>query len=231
MFVSKRGERFGRYTDRRDAGRELVACLGHLADRRDVVVLGLPRGGVPVAAEVARALHAPLDVLVVRKVGVPGHRELAMGAVASGAVQILNHDLIAQLGISPASVATVVREEQQELARRERLYRNGRDPVPLEGRVVVLVDDGLATGSTMRAAVAAVRAKGPRRVIVAVPVGSESACEDLRHVADEVVCARVPEAFRAVGEWYVDFSETSDEDVRALLGLAHVPAVPSGGRA
>jgi predicted phosphoribosyltransferase len=209
----------------------LGSLLRDLAGRRDLTVLGLPRGGVPVASEIARTLGAPLDVFVVRKRGVPGHRELAMGAIASGGIRVLSHDLIAELGIPHAAVEAVAREEQQELARRERHYRDRREPLTLRDRTVVLVDDGLATGSTMHAAVAAVRARDPQRVIVAVPVGSRSACAQLRQRADEVVCAWTPEEFRAVGEWYEDVSETSDDEVRALLGIARGPSLPAGGRA
>ena len=205
------------FANRREAGTELASCLRHYAGRSDVIVLGLPRGGVPVAGEVARALGAPMDVFVVRKIGVPGHRELAMGAIASGGAQVLNDDVIAWLDIPEAAIQTVVAAEQRELSRRERLYRGDRPRLALAEQVVVLVDDGLATGSTMRAAVQAVRELGPSRVVVAVPVGSADACRTLGHVADEVVCARVPSSFSAVGEWYVDFSEILDEEVQALL--------------
>jgi len=199
------------------AGRVLAGALGHLAGRDDVVVLALPRGGVPVAWEVARQLGAPLDVLLVRKLGVPGHAELAMGAIAAGGVRVLNPSVIEPLHIPPDDVERVAAREGVELARREQAYRPGRPPLDVAGRVVVVVDDGLATGSTMRAAVAAVRAMAPARVVVAVPVGSRETCRDLAAEADEVVCVRIPAGFRAVGEWYEDFSETTDDDIRALL--------------
>lgn len=205
------------FEDRIDAGKTLAALLQRYAGRTDVVVLGLPRGGVPVAAAVAAALAAPLDVFTVRKIGVPGHRELAMGAIASGGCRILNHALIAELGISERAVGAVIAEEERELARREAVYRSGRPPLSVSGRIVILVDDGLATGSTMRAAVNALRDLDPARIVVAVPVGSQEACRDLEAVADEVVCARIPSYFLAVGRWYVDFSETSDAEVNELL--------------
>jgi putative phosphoribosyl transferase len=183
--------------------------------RPDVVVLGIPRGGVPVAAEVARALDAPLDVFVVRKLGVPGHEELAFGAVASGGLRVLNPEVVRSL--SPEVVAEVTARRQSELAQREAAYRGDRPPVELTGRAVVLVDDGLATGASMRAAVAAVRQRGPASVTVAVPVGAASTCELLRSEADAVVCAASPEPFMAVGAWYDDFSPTGDDEVRRLL--------------
>jgi predicted phosphoribosyltransferase len=182
-----------------------------------VVVLALPRGGVPVAAEVARALGAPLDVLLVRKLGVPGHEEYAMGALAPGGVRILNDEVVSQLGIPPWSIARATEREMRELERRERLYRAGRGPLQLRGRTVILVDDGLATGATMRAAIAALRILEPARIVVAVPVAARESCEALRQEADEVVCAVMPEPFHAVGLWYEDFPQTSDEEVRRLL--------------
>jgi predicted phosphoribosyltransferase len=212
------------FSDRAEAGEELARLLRTYAGRSDVVVLGLPRGGVPVAATVADALGAPLDVFVVRKLGVPGHRELAMGAIASGGVRMLNHQLIKDLGVGAADVAFVIAEEEDELARRETLYRHGRAPLKLLGQTVIFVDDGLATGSTMRAAVQAVRALGPAHVVVAVPVGSLEACRDLERVADAVVCARMPYPFLAVGRWYLDFSETTDADVIAALQASSGPA-------
>jgi predicted phosphoribosyltransferase len=205
------------FRDRADAGRILAAELGHLAGRADVLVLALPRGGVPVAYEVAAALGAPLDVLVVRKLGTPGQPELAMGAVAGGGVQVLNKSVIDRLAIGADAIAEVSAVESAELARREEAYRPGRPPLDVAGRVVVVVDDGLATGSTMRAAVAALRAMAPARVLVAVPVGAASTCAELAGEADEVVCARTPASFAAVGQWYEDFSETTDDDIRALL--------------
>lgn len=205
------------FEDRKAAGRALAAKLRMYAGRSDVLVLALPRGGVPVAYEVAEALGAPLDLFLVRKLGTPGHRELAMGAIASGGVRVLNPDVIQWYGITPQAIDVVAREEQRELERGENAYREGREPAPLEGRVVMLVDDGLATGSTMRAAVEAVRQRGPSRVVVAVPVGARETCAELAAVADEVVCARMPEPFSAVGQWYLDFDQTTDEEVRELL--------------
>ncbi len=213
---SRSGESF-RFADRRHAAIALARQLQQFANRDDVVVLALPRGGVPVAYEVARRLAAPMDVFVVRKLGLPGHPELAMGAIASGGVQVMNEDVAAWYRPSTAAIEAVVRAEQMELERRERLYRDGRPPVPIEGRIVLLVDDGLATGSTMRAAVLAIRRLRPARVIVAVPVGARETCESLGSIVDEVVCALIPEPFSAVGLWYVDFSQTSDDEVRQLL--------------
>ena len=208
------------FADRVDAGRELAGRLSAYAGRTDVVVLALPRGGVPVAAEVADALHAPLDVYLVRKLGAPGQRELAMGAIASGGVRVVNDDVVRWLRITPEQIDRVAAEEAIELERREAAYRNGRGPADLTGRVVILVDDGLATGSTMRAAVQSVRLRGPSRVVAAVPVGAPSTCQELGAVADEVICARMPEPFSAVGQWYLDFEQTSDDEVRELL-LTH----------
>lgn len=208
------------FADRRQAGQELARRLGHLAGRGDLVVLGLPRGGVPVAHEVALALHAPLDVFLVRKLGVPGHEELAMGAVASGGVRVLDQNLLARLGIDGAQVERVTSREQAELERRERAYRGDRPPLELEGKVVALIDDGLATGSSMRSALAGVRPLEPSHVVVAVPVAPAETCAALRGQADEVVCARTPATFRAVGEWYLDFSPVTDEEVRELLATA-----------
>jgi predicted phosphoribosyltransferase len=205
------------YADRREAGAVLAAELKQYRGRSDVVVLALPRGGVPVAYEVARALEAPLDVFVVRKLGAPGHRELAMGAIASGGVRVLNRDVIAWYGISPAAIEATAREELAELERRERAYREGREPLEVRGRTVLLVDDGLATGSSMKAAVQAIRQRGPARIVVAVPVGAPQTCSELQELADEVVCARTPEDFAAVGQWYADFSQTSDAEVRERL--------------
>ncbi len=210
----------GRYADRADAGRVLAEKLKHLAGRPDLVVLALPRGGVPVGYEIARRLGAPLDVFVVRKLGVPGHEELAMGALASGGVRVLNEDLIGELGIPDRVIEAATLREQNELERRERAYRGTRPAPDLRGKTVVLVDDGLATGNTMRAAVEAVRAQNPARVIVAVPVAARASCEELAEVADEVVCGRTPEPFRAVGLWYDDFEQTTDADVGAILSQA-----------
>jgi putative phosphoribosyl transferase len=205
------------YADRRHAGVELGARLRHLKGRPDVVVLALPRGGVPVAYEVARALDAPLDIFLVRKLGLPGHRELAMGAIASGGVRVLNDDVVSWYRVPQSAIDAIAREELAELERRERTYRAGHAPAELNGRVVVLVDDGLATGSTMKAAVEAVRAYAPVRVVVAVPVGSPESCQDFAELADEIVCARAPDGFAAVGQWYRDFSQTTDEEVHDLL--------------
>jgi putative phosphoribosyl transferase len=212
------------YRDRRHAGAELASDLRHLKDRNDVVVLALPRGGVPVGYEIARAIDAPLDVFVVRKLGLPGHRELAMGAIASGGVRVLNEDVVQWYRIPETAIDAVAREEQTELERREREYRAGRAPVPVQGQTVVLVDDGLATGSTMKAAVQAVRAHAPARIMVAVPVGSPDTCREFADIADEIVCARAPEYFAAVGQWYRDFSQTTDAEVRDLLQSATEPA-------
>ena len=209
--------RLDRFEDRRHAGAVLATRLRGLAGRNDVVVLALPRGGVPVASEVATALRAPLDVFVVRKLGFPEHPELAMGAIASGGVRVLNDDVLAMYPVSAAAIETVTRREQLELERRERAYREDRPLTPVVGRVVVLVDDGLATGSTMHAAILAVRRLRPASVVVAVPVGAPETCRALRAIADDVVCALTPQPFQAVGQWYWDFSQTSDEDVRELL--------------
>lgn len=219
----------GRFIDRRHAGEILATHLRGYAGRDDVVVLGLPRGGIPVAYEVARALDAPLDVFVVRKLGAPQQPELAMGAIASGGVRILNDDVIQAYRIPADTIEVVAGREAQELARRERAYRNGRPATPLQGKIVVLVDDGLATGSSMRAAIAAVRRREPDRVVVAVPVGARETCEELRTLADEVVCAHTPATFSAVGLWYADFDQTSDDEVRALLEEAHGSNVAAGG--
>lgn len=212
------------FRDRRHAGRVLAQVLAGYANRSDVFVLALPRGGVPVAYEVADVLHAPLDVLVVRKLGVPGHEEYAMGALASGGMRVLNDEVVQRLGISDAAVDAVTRHEQRELERRERLYRGGRPLPDMRGRTVILVDDGLATGSTMLAAVRAVRAQQPARIVVAVPTAAAETCVQLRSEADEVVCATTPEPFGAVGMWYDDFSQTSDEEVRELLARAEKDA-------
>ncbi|MBM3820936.1 MAG: phosphoribosyltransferase [Acidimicrobiia bacterium] len=205
------------FADRREAGRDLAAHLRHYAGRRDVVVLALPRGGVPVAYEVADALDAPLDLFLVRKLGTPGHSELAMGAIASGGVRVLNDDVVHWYHIPPSAIDAVAAEEERELERREQAYREGRPPAALNGRIVILVDDGLATGSTMRAAVKAIRQVAPAKVVVAVPVGAAGTCRDLTQEADEVVCPRMPRPFSAVGQWYLRFDQTTDEEVRHLL--------------
>ena len=215
------------FQDRTDAGQVLAGLLdryrrrpppwGGGAAEPDVVVLGLPRGGVPVAAEVARGLEAPLDVFVVRKLGVPGHDELAMGAIASGGVRVLNRNVVEALDIGQDVIEAVAARELKELERRDLAYRDDRPPPDVTGKVVIVVDDGLATGSTMRAAVAALRAQNPSRIVVAVPVGSPITCRELEAEADEVVCARMPTQFHAVGQWYQDFSPTTDEQIRRLL--------------
>ena len=206
-----------RFRDRVDAGRQLATLLTTYGDRDDVIVLALPRGGVPVAFEVASALRAPLDVFLVRKLGVPGHAELAMGAIASGGVRVLSTDLISQLDISPAEVEEATARERIELDRRDRMYRGDRPPAALAGRAVILVDDGLATGATMEAAILAVRQSQPARVVVAVPVGAPDTCRRLAGVADEVACVSMPEPFQAVGLWYERFDQTSDDEVIELL--------------
>lgn len=209
-----------RFRNRAEAGRRLAERLRSYAGRDDVVVLGLPRGGVPVAAEVARELGAPLDVFLVRKLGVPGHEELAFGAIASGGARVLNRDVVVTLGIDQETIDEVVAREQAELARRAEAYRGTADPPDVRGRVAILVDDGLATGASMRAAVEAVRALGPAHVVVAVPAAARQTCEELARDVDEVVCLLTPEPFFAVGMWYADFSETTDEQVTALLAEA-----------
>jgi putative phosphoribosyl transferase len=206
-----------RFADRAEAGRQLAERLGEYAGRDDVVVLGLPRGGVPVAAEVARALDAPLDVFLVRKLGVPGREELAFGAIALGGARVLNGDVLAALRIDDETIEAVAQREQAELERRAEAYRGSTEPPEVRGRVAILVDDGLATGASMRAAVEAVRALGPQRVVVGVPAAAGETCSRLASHVDELVCLIAPEPFFAVGMWYRDFSETSDDDVRAAL--------------
>ncbi len=217
--------------NRREAGRLLARELQRYANRSDVVVLGLPRGGVPVAYEVAKALNVPLDVFVVRKLGLPGHEEFAIGALASGGLRVLNVPVIRAYGISEDELATAIEREQKELERRERAYREDRKPPDLYGKTVILVDDGLATGSSMQAAVMALKKAQPDRVIVAVPVAPRETCDALREIADEVVCALTPEPFRAVGLWYQDFDQTSDEEVTKLLESARsVKTEPANAR-
>ncbi|WP_026931839.1 phosphoribosyltransferase [Glycomyces tenuis] len=206
------------FRDRSDAGHALAALLDGYRGRSDTLVLALPRGGVPVAFEVARALGAPLDVFTVRKLGVPGHAELAMGAIASGGVKVLNDQVVRLSGVDEAAIARVAEHESAELHRRERAYRGDRPPPELEGRTVLLVDDGLATGSTMRAAIQAVRGLGPANLVVAVPTGAASTCRELGALVDEMVCATNPEPFYAVGQSYRRFEQTSDDEVRELLG-------------
>ena len=205
------------FQNRREAGRELAKRLEKFRDGGDLVVLALPRGGVPVAFEVARALDAPLDIFLVRKLGLPGHPELAMGAIATGGVRVLNDDVVGWYGVPEAAIDEVARVEQIELERRERDYREGREPVSVRGRTVLLIDDGLATGSTMKAAVQAVRAQHPARIVVAVPVAAAETCHEFAEIVEEIVCVRTPEPFSAVGLWYRDFSQTTDDEVRELL--------------
>jgi predicted phosphoribosyltransferase len=215
------------FRDRAEAGRVLASKLMQYAGRPDVLVLGLPRGGVPVAFEVARALHAPLDVFLVRKLGLPGQQELAMGAIATGGVRVLNEDVVQTLGVPEEEIEAVAAQEQEELRRREHAYRGDRPAPQVRGRTIILIDDGLATGSTMRAAVAALRQQEPARIVVAVPVGAPETCAELQHVADEAICARTPEPFYAVGLWFQDFSQTTDEEVHDLLERAAAEYAPA----
>jgi predicted phosphoribosyltransferase len=209
-----------RFRDRSEAGRFLVRILERYKDNPNVLVLALPRGGVPVAYEVSKALNAPLDVFSVRKLGVPGHEELAMGAIASGGVRTVNDQVIRQLNIPPAAIDAVAAREEEELRRREQLYRGERPPLNVAGKIVILVDDGLATGSTMKAAVAALRRQNPAKIIVAVPAAPAETCNELRNDADEVICALTPDHFYALGEWYDDFSQTTDAEVTDLISRA-----------
>jgi putative phosphoribosyl transferase len=211
------------FRDRHHAGRRLAEALRPYAGRPNLLVLALPRGGVPVAYEVARALNAPLDLMLVRKLGVPGHEELAMGAIASGGVRILSEDVIRALGVPDRVIAAVASNEESELARRERAYRDDRPLPQVRGKTVILVDDGLATGSTMRAAAAAIQSQRPEWLVIAVPVAPLETCDSLRPVADDVVCATMPEPFFAVGNWYEDFTQTTDAEVRELLHRAEAP--------
>jgi predicted phosphoribosyltransferase len=208
------------YRDRAEAGKRLASQLKGYVNRPDVLVLALPRGGVPVAFEVAEALGAPLDIFLVRKLGVPGHEELAMGAIATGGVRVLNREVVNQLRVPVGVIDAVAANELRELERRERAYRGMRPAPDVKGKTVILVDDGLATGSTMRAAAAALRKQGPARIVVAVPVSAPQTCDEYRMGVDEIVCAVTPEPFHAVGQWYEDFSQTSDEEVRELLARA-----------
>ena len=210
------------FRDRRHAGLVLAEHLREYADRNDVIVLALPRGGVPVAYEVAIALHLPLDVFVVRKLGVPGYPELAMGAIASGGVQVLNDDVVSQLPDAEQWVAHVANEERKELERRELFYRDARPRPDLRGKTVILIDDGLATGATMRAAARALKEQGVAHLVVAVPVASPETCDEFRGEVDHIVCAFTPASFGGVGQFYEDFSQTSDDEVRALLAQAEM---------
>ena len=213
------------FRDRREAGRRLATLLESYAGKTGVIVLGLPRGGIPVAYEVAHALGAPLDVFTVRKLGAPGHEEVAIGAIATGGVCVLNEEYIAQLEIPPGFVREIRGVEERELERRERLFRGDRPPLDVHGSTVIVVDDGLATGATMRAAVAALRAQYPASIVVAVPVASVQACTLVRRIADACVCAAAPPYFPGVGAFYADFTQTEDGEVRRLLDDAqrHLP--------
>jgi putative phosphoribosyl transferase len=212
-----------RFHDRHHAGRKLAEELKKYADQPEVLVLGLPRGGVPVAYEVAHGLNAPLDIFLVRKLGLPGHEELAMGAIASGGMRVLNEQVLQMVKIDETTITRVAAEEQRELERRERAYRGDRPLLNVRGRTVILVDDGLATGSTMRAAALALRKQDPARLIVAVPVAAAETCEEFRAEVDEVVCSLTPEPFHAVGLWYENFSQTTDDEVRTLLAKRPSP--------
>lgn len=209
-----------RFENRTEAGQFLAEKLGEYADRPDVIVLALPRGGVPVAYEVAKALNAPLDIFVVRKLGVPGYEELAMGAIASGGVLVVNPNVVQTLGIDRETIQGVAAEEMRELQRRMQEYRGTRAVPDVKGRTAILVDDGLATGASMWAAVTALRQLGPEEIVVGVPAASEETCREFQAEVDDIVCAITPEPFMAVGYWYVDFSQTSDEEVRELLSRA-----------
>ena len=209
-----------RFEDRFDAGRFLARQLQRHAGNPNVVVLALPRGGVPVAFEIARAIDAPLDVFVVRKLGAPGYEELAMGAIATGGVRVFNEEVIQHLGVSQSWINATIREQEEELQRREQAYRGDRPPVELQNRTVILVDDGLATGASMRAAVRALRLRNPAGVTVAVPIGSRDTCDQFRSEVEETICGRTPEPFHAVGAWYCDFTQTTDDEVRELLDRA-----------
>ena len=209
-----------RFEDRFDAGRFLAGELKHHAGNPNVVVLALPRGGVPVAFEIARAIDAPLDIFVVRKLGAPGYEELAMGAIATGGVRVFNEEVIQHLGVSQSWIDAAIREQEEELRRREEAYRGDRPPAELQNHTAILVDDGLATGASMRAAVRALKQRQPAAIIVAVPIGSRDTCDQFRVEVDEVVCGRTPEPFHAVGAWYQDFTQTTDDEVRELLDRA-----------
>lgn len=208
------------FRDRTEAGQILAEKLSHYRNRDDVVILGLPRGGVPVAFEVAKSLAAPLDVFLVRKLGLPGHEELAMGAIASGGIVVLNSDVVEGCQVPVEVLEEVAGQERRVLQRRERDYRDDRPPLELAGRIVIVIDDGLATGATMRAATEAIRQRRPKRLVVAVPVGAASTCDAFRAQVDEIVCAITPRDFRAVGMWYDNFLPTTDADVKTLLKLA-----------
>jgi putative phosphoribosyl transferase len=209
------------FRDRREAGRKLAQELLQYGDSEDAIVLALPRGGVPVAYEVALALNLPLDVFIVRKLGLPGQEELAIGAIASGGIRVLNEDLIHMLHIPEKAIDCVAEREIQELQRRERKYRGNRPAPEVRDRIVILIDDGLATGASMRAAVAALRLQDPKRIVVAVPIAAPETCQALENEVDEIICTLTPEPFVGVGWWYEDFSQTTDEGVRLFLEDAH----------
>lgn len=217
------------FTNRRQAGQELAKRLAHYANRDDVLVLALPRGGVPVAFEVAKALGVDMDVFLVRKLGVPGMEELAMGAIATGDIIVLNRDVTEALDIPEWVIAHVTRKESEELRRRERAYRGDRPPPAIEGRTVILIDDGLATGATMRVAVEAVKEQKPAKIVVAVPTAAKQTCDEFRNHVDEVVCVLDPEQFHFVGMWYEDFSEVSDDEVKDLLRQVKHSGSEQGG--
>jgi putative phosphoribosyl transferase len=208
------------FRNRTQAGQVLAGMLQEYSNREDLLVLALPRGGVPVAFEIANALHAPLDVFLVRKLGVPGQEELAMGAIATGGIRVLNYEVVKHLGLPDHVIDSATEKEQRELDRREQAYRGNREPPEVPGRTIILVDDGLATGSTMRAAVTALRQQKPARIVVAVPVAATSTCQEFREEVDQIICATTPEPFYGVGQWYEDFSQTTDEEVRDLLDRA-----------
>ena len=216
-----------RFRDRVEAGQYLAERLLQYADAPDAVVLGLPRGGVVVASEVARKLGLPLDIFLVRKLGVPGYEELAMGAIASGGVRVMNEDVLRQISVSESTIEAVTRREERELLRREEAYRGDRPRLDVKDLTVILVDDGLATGATMRAAVKALRRQGPKRLVVAVPTAAPDTCDEFRAEVDEILCAMTPTPFYAVGAWYEDFSQTTDEEVQQLLKAAR--RVEKGG--
>lgn len=216
------------FQDRRDAGKCLAAALIQYRDRTDVIVLGLPRGGIPVAFEIARELHLPMDVFVVRKLGVPGHEELAMGAIAAGGILVTNERVMRVYSLPSNVIESVIAKETRELNRRQMLYRDDRPWPDLQGWTILLVDDGLATGATMRAAVEALRQQSPSRIVVAVPVGAADSCAQMAKAADEVVCLETPDPFKAVGYWYRAFEATTDEEVRKLLSESAAP--PLAGR-
>lgn len=220
----------GHFHDRADAGRQLAERLRHYTNRPDVIVLGLPRGGVPVAFEVAVALQAPLDVFLVRKLGVPGREELAMGAIATGDTRVLHETVVRALDISEEAIAQVSADEKRELERRERIYREGRPSPEVQGRTAIVVDDGLATGSSMRAAIAALRERDPAEIVVAVPIAPPETCEQLAEEVDELVCALTPEPFHAVGAWYDRFEAPEEDEIRGLLRRAREEVGPPAER-